>query len=721
MTIAQALELGIQNHRAGKFADAASIYQQILGIVPDHPVALHFLGLIAQQNGKLDEAELLICRSLASNPGSAGAYSDLGNILKDQGKVLQAIAAQRRAIELEPGYAIAHHNLGDILTDQGEYNEAIASYTRALELSPDQCETYNNLGNLFKKRGQLEEAMNWYLRAVERNPGYASAYNNLGVVLNDLGNLPEAEHNFRRSIQLQPGYVAAYINLGQTLSRQGQEDAALACFHEVLNLKPDDLVDCLMSIGNVFMKQRRLDEALSYFQQALKAKPGHPDALNNLGHVQTLQGEISEALKTFRAGVDQVPDSSSLQSNLLFTQLFSEEVSPAEILESHRAWARGHTDSLAPVDLSYPNVRQRNRRVRVGYVSADFHSHPVGRFLLPLLAHHSHQEFEIVCYSSVHNPDDFTRRCRKHSDVWREVRLLSDEQLAEQIRADQIDILVDLSMHTGSNRLRVFARKPAPIQVTYLAYCGTTGLSTMDYRLTDPYLDPPDQDRPFYTEESIWLPENYWCYEPPYHALEAKQVLAREADTVRFGSLNNFSKVGPQVVSTWCKILQAVPGSTLLLHTHQGSHRNRVYRALAEHGLSGDRVEFIEFLAGVEYFELYNSFDIALDPFPYGGGTTTCDALWMGVPVVSLAGTAGISRGGFSLLANVGLQNLVAFDRDAYVQIAVNLANDRPGLQELRRTLRARMQASPLMNAPRFAMNVEQAYRTMWQSWCDSR
>ena len=255
-----------------------------------------------------------------------------------------------------------------------------------------------------------------------------------------------------------------------------------------------------------------------------------------------------------------------------------------------------------------------------------------------------------------------TDRCRAHADVWRDVLGLSDEQVADTIRQDRIDILVDLTMHMANNRLLVFARKPAPVQVTYLAYCGTTGLGTMDYRLTDPYLDPPGQDERFYCEQSVRLPETYWCYRPPIETPPVNALPALEAGHVSFGCLNNFCKVTPPALAAWSRLLQAVPGSRLLLHAHAGSHRDRVRGFLAEQGISAERLAFVDFLPTAEYFGVYQRIDVALDPFPYGGGTTTCDALWMGVPVVSLAGQTAVGRGGVSILSNLGLPELVACD-----------------------------------------------------------
>jgi predicted O-linked N-acetylglucosamine transferase (SPINDLY family) len=357
--------------------------------------------------------------------------------------------------------------------------------------------------------------------------------------------------------------------------------------------------------------------------------------------------------------------------------------------------------------------------LRVGYVSPHFRQHPVGRFLLPLLENHDHAAFEILCYSGDWRRDEITERLQRASDGWRCTVGVSDEELARLIREDRIDILVDLTMHMENSRLLVFARKPAPIQVTYLAYCSTTGVETIDYRLTDPYLDQPNEDPHFYSEESVHLPRTYWCFEPPADAPAAAELPASANGRITFGCLNNFAKVTAPALAAWAEILGSVAGSKLLLHCPPGGHRQRVLADLAARGINANRVEFVARVAFQEYLRLHNRIDIALDPFPYAGGTTTCDALWMGVPVVSLAGQTAVSRAGLSLLSNVGIPELAASTREEYVRLGASLARDLPRLSELRRTLRQRMRRSPLMNAPQFARDVETEYRMMWAKWCE--
>jgi predicted O-linked N-acetylglucosamine transferase (SPINDLY family) len=331
------------------------------------------------------------------------------------------------------------------------------------------------------------------------------------------------------------------------------------------------------------------------------------------------------------------------------------------------------------------------------------------------LANHDHERFEIFCYADVNKPDATTESLRRCTDSWRDISGMKHSQVAELVRRDRIDILIDLGLHTEGNRLLVFARKPAPVQATYLAYPGTSGLTSIDYRITDPYLDPPDAGDEFHSEKSIRVSHSYWCYDPPSSELAP----ARKSDRFTFGCLNNFCKVSPDCLRAWARILREMPEAQFFLHAGQGSHRQRVIETLANHGVADApaRVRFVDFAPIEEYFKAYHAIDVALDPFPYNGGTTTCDALWMGVPVVSLAGKTAVARAGLSLLANAGLPELVAGSEDEYVKIALNLSGNPKRLGEFRVALRARMRASKLMDGARFAREMEEAYRAMWKSW----
>ncbi|HWB54584.1 MAG TPA: hypothetical protein VG722_10340, partial [Tepidisphaeraceae bacterium] len=388
------------------------------------------------------------------------------------------------------------------------------------------------------------------------------------------------------------------------------------------------------------------------------------------------------------------------------------------LAEAHRQWNLRHAAPL-PRFKEYSNSRQPNRRLRIGYVSPDFRQHVVGRFIAPLFAHHNHEAFEIFAYTSVSHPDSLTARLKSCTDTWKNVLVLSDEQLAEQIHADEIDVLVDLTMHMAGSRLLTFARKPAPVQITYLAYCSTTGLDAMDFRFTDRQLDPTD-DTDIYSELSVYL-QRYWCYEAPEPSPPVAALPMISGGSATFGCLNNFCKVSQIAFELWARILQTVHNSRLILHAHPGAHRQEALDRFNALGIAPDRIQFVDFAPMAEYLRLYQKIDIALDPFPYAGGTTTCDALWMGVPVISLSGQTAVSRSGASILSQVGMSELVADSQDQYVAIAAALANEPSRLQALRLSLRDRMLNSPLMNGRAFAADVETAYRRLWIKWCSEK
>jgi len=431
------------------------------------------------------------------------------------------------------------------------------------------------------------------------------------------------------------------------------------------------------------------------------------------------KGELDEAIESFQRAIDLAPDDAAIHSNLLYTLHFHPGYDAAMIYEEHRRWNRQHAEPLKKFIQPHVNNRDPDRPLRIGYVSPDFRNHPIGKFLLPLQAAHDPDRFEVFCYSDVRRPDRLTELLRRHAKQWRNTVGLTHERAAQLIREDQIDILVDLTMHMAGNRMLLFARKPAPVQVTYLAYCSTTGLETMDYRLSDPNMDPSDSDLLLYSERSIRLPETCWCYGVAGPTPEPSPLPASVAGYITFGCLNNFCKVSTEALNVWIQLLCATPKSQFILRALEGSHRQRVRDLLQQYGIDPQRLKFVGTVPLSEYYRLYQQIDIGLDPFPYNGGTTTCDTLWMGVPVVTLVGPTAVGRGGVSILCNVGLPKLIAQTPEQYVQIATDLAKDLPKLAELRRTLRARMQASPLMDAPRFARNVEAAYRQMWRNWCE--
>lgn len=735
------LATALGHHQAGRLAAAAEIYRRVLHAAPEHADAWHLAGVVHLQSREYPQAVQAIERAIRLKPAEARFHNNLGEAYRALGQLPDAITAYRRALEIDPAFAGAYYNLANVLKQTGESEAAITAYEQAIELQSDYAAAYNNLGNLLKSLGRLADAVAVYRRGLCNDPWRADARSNLKLALEEQqrqagaeyrqanalrerGQFAEAAAAYRRALVIQPDHADAHNNLGATLKELGQRRESALCFAAAIRCRPD-YAEAHSNLGGAYWEQGDLDRALACLERALELKPDYHEAHFNLGVILKDRGQAAEAVACFRRALEIRPDFAAAYGNLLYVLYFCDGYDARAIYQEHRRWAAQYERPLRPHRAPHANERSPERRLRIGYVSPDFRRHPVGRFIAPLLAAHDAAQFEVYCYASLDVADEVTEACRAAAGVWRPVRELSDAQLAEAIRDDRIDILVDLTMHMAGSRLLAFARRPAPVQVTYLAYVGTTGLDTIDYRLTDPYLDPPEQaaaqgasaEREIYSEQSFRLPETYWCYRPPPGTPPVNPPLAAAGGLVTFGCFNNFCKVTDATLETWGRLLRAVPRSRLVLHAAPGGHRQRVSAFLARQGVSPERIEFVGFLPSAEYFRLYHSIDLVLDPFPYGGGTTTCDALWMGVPVVSLVGQTAVGRGGLSILSNVGLAELAGGDREHYLRIATELAGDARRLGELRTSLRERMQASPLMNAPRFAGHVEAAYRQMWRRW----
>lgn len=683
LTVEQAFELARRHHQAGRLPQAERIYRQILAHRPDHAQALHQLALIAYQVGQNEAAVELVRRAIALKPNSPEAYGTLGDVLSDTACLDEAIDAYRQAIALKPRYAEAHTNLGIAFSGLGRLDEAIAAFRQAIAINPNIPEVYANLGNVLVDRGRVDEALAACRQAIALKPTLPEAHNNLGNALSDAGQLDRAVGAYRQAIALRPDYAEANYNLGTALWALG-----------------------------------RLDDAIAAFSRAIALRPSYAAAHNNLGNALKDEGRLDEAILAYRRALALKPDYAQADSNALLALHYQPGLDTLTIRDEHARWSRGHAEPLKRLIQPHHNDCGPDRRLRIGYVSPDFREHPVGRFLLPLLAHHEKKHVEVFAYAQSPITDALTQQLRAHIDHWHSLVGLSDEEAAELIRRHQIDILVDLAGHTAHNRLLVFARRPAPVQVTWLGYPGTTGLGTIDYRLTDAYADPPGLTEACYSEQLVRLCPCAWCYRPT----QSPPVSERREGPITFGCFNNFAKVTEPMLALWARIARAVPESRLLLKAlglaSEGA-RQRAREFLCREGMAPERLE----LRGAEpsydaHLALYDRMDIALDTFPYHGTNTTCEAMWMGVPVVTLAGRSHVSRVGVSLLSNVGLAEFVADSDEEYVRIAASLANDIPRLADLRRTLRPRMEHSALMDAPGFARNIEAAYREMWHKWC---
>jgi protein O-GlcNAc transferase len=518
------------------------------------------------------------------------------------------------------------------------------------------------------------------------------------------------------------GSFESYLHLGNVLLDARRSDAAIAAYRHAIGLAPG-AAEAYFGLGNALYQRRSHDLAIEAFGQCLRLAPDYAPALVNLGNALKDVGLLDEGLQCFRQSYDISPTPAAAD-NLLYVPHFHPGFDAAMIVAAHREWNRRHVAPLVKFIPPHRIDRSPQRRLRIGYISPDFRDHPAILLVLPLFKNHDRGGFDIYLYSDTSAPDGMTQEARATAAFWRETYGLSHAQVAELVRQDQIDIFVDLTLHMGGNRMPVFARKPAPIQVTYLGYPSTTGLQTIDYRISDPFLDPqaaggkPTPIEQAYTELTVCLPGPWWCYDPITDQPPVNALPAAANGYVTFGCLNNFCKLNPPHLAVWAQIMQQVAGSRLLLLAPQGQARQRVTQFLVERGIEDRRVEFTDVKPRAAYLENYHRIDLCLDTFPYNGHTTTLDATWMGVPTVSLRGPTAVSRGGLTILSHLGHPEWVASSMQQYVQMAVGLALDQGRLSELRRSLRDRMRQSPLMDGGAFARNLEGIYRKMWKVWC---
>ncbi len=580
-----------------------------------------------------------------------------------------------------------HHRLGAAYAEMGRQDEAIRQYRRALVVDPDSPTVLGELGAALLQQCKVDSVAPAIVPELLAGGTAVESKEEAGVLLAEIVRLLEAIKCLRRAILLSGGTSRLHTDLGHALWLQGKRDEAAGQFRLASALSPDDERP-LRSLANLLLVGGFVDEALVQIRSFLRVKPG-------------------------AAGV---------HSAYLLGLHYRDSLTPEKLFHEHLRFDRQHLESLAAGPSAVRPRPDPDRRLRVGYVSPDLRRHSVAYFFEPLLAAHDRNDFEVVCYASVPRPDAVTRRLQEVADGWRDVHELSDADLADLIRRDEIDILVDLAGHTLGNRLLAFARKPAPIQVTYLGYPDTTGLATMDYRLTDGWADPGGLTDHLHSERLVRLSSGFLCYRPPDEAPAVGVLPAFEQGRLTFGSFNNLCKVGPEVVKCWADVLKAVPASRLIIKASALGHADarRHLQSLFElNGVATDRVTLLGETPGVrDHLNLYNQVDVALDTFPYHGTTTTCEALWMGVPVVTRAGRTHASRVGVSLLTRAGVPELIAASRDAYVELAVRMAADWERLGTLRAGMRDRLRRSALMDAEQLTRSVERAYRSMWQGWC---
>lgn len=605
----------------------------------------------------------------------------------------------------------------------GRLDAAEAGYRAVLRAHPGHVHANNNLAVLLRATGRGSDAVACYREAARTSPEEAAVRSNLSCALADLGRGDEAAVAVRVALSLSPDYADAWFNAGYLCQTADDGVGASTAYSRALRLKPG-MGEALSNLGDVHNRLGESSRAIDHYQAAIAARPDLPQFVVNLGEALKGQGRVEEAIQVFQSGLERVPGLALLHSNLLFALHYTPWVPPDIIARAHAFWNERHARPLAPAGKRFANDRSPGRRLRVGYVSPDFRAHACAHFIEALLRGHDRAAVEVIGYALSRHEDAVTDRIKALADEWRPLSGLDDAAAAALIERDRVDILVDLAGHTAGGRPLLFARKPAPVQVAWLGYPDTTGMPVVDARLTDGIADPPGPTDGWHAERLIRLPKGFLAYQPLPGIDAPQDPPALAGGFVTFGSFNNAAKVTPEVVRVWSAILTRLPSARLVLKSGAFADpptRARYVRLFADRGIEPARIDLMPHLPAVDHHLLaFGRIDIALDPFPYNGTTTTCEALWMGVPVVTLAGRHHVSRVGASLLTQCGLPDLVATDEAGYVETAVALARDSQRLAALRRDLRGMLENSPLLDHRGFAGAVEEAYRRLWRCWIDS-
>ncbi|HEY9843922.1 MAG TPA: tetratricopeptide repeat protein, partial [Candidatus Obscuribacterales bacterium] len=611
------LQSALVCQQQGQWQAAEKIYLQILAAAPGQTEALIQLSRLYAQRGDSAQAIRLLRQALESRPEQAELHFQLGVLLHRQQQLPEALSCFETVIRLQPTAAEAYNELGIVRHKLGQLEKAVEAYQLALKLRPEYGDVRNNLGNAFQDLNRLEQALEQYAQVLRHNPGHASAYTNQGNTYKKMGQFQLALESFRQSVRLNPQNPHVYNNLGNCLSALGQYPEALQYCQTALRLMPDN-AEFYINLGVILEMQGQTSQAIGYYCRALELNPASARAYNDLGSAYRAQGKLEQAMACYERALELQPGYRIAHRNVLLTLNYLPHLPPEAVFRKHRAWGIEIEQKYPQTYLHRPDGT--DRRLRIGYVSSVFRHHAVCFYLEPVLLHHDRQAFELVCYSDLYRPDAMTEHLQGLVDGWREIHTVDTRTVADRIHRDRIDILVDLDGHTGHSRLEVFALKPAPVQVSYLGYPNTTGLSAIDYRLTDARADPPGLNDAHYTERLFRLPQNFSCYAAPPEVPELSGLPALTAGVVTFGSFNLLTKLTPEVLALWARVLLAVPGARLVLKS-KPLNDSQLVRELEAHfarlGVEASRLSLLGFASGfANHLAAYSKVDIGLDPFP---------------------------------------------------------------------------------------------------------
>ncbi|KAL8191684.1 hypothetical protein R6Q57_028415 [Mikania cordata] len=747
-------------------------FSEAVKLDPQNACALTHCGILYKDEGRLVEAAESYQKALETDPLYKPAaeclaivLTDIGTSLKLAGNTQKGIQKYYDAIKIDPHYAPAFYNLGVVYSELMQYDTALNCYEKAALERPMYAEAYCNMGVIYKNRGDLELAIACYERCLAVSPNFEIAKNNMAIALTDLGTKVKLEGDINQGVayykkalyynwhyadamynlgvaygemlkfemaivfyelafHFNPHCAEACNNLGVIYKDRDNLDKAVECYQLALSIKPN-FSQSLNNLGVVYTVQGKMDAAASMIEKAIVANPTYAEAYNNLGVLYRDAGSISLAIEAYEQCLKIDIDSRNAGQNRLLAMNYINEGTDDKLFEAHRGWGWRFM-RLYPQYTSWDNSKDPERPLIIGYVSPDYFTHSVSYFIEAPLVYHDYVNYKVVVYSAVVKADAKTNKFRdrilKGGGVWRDIYGIEEKKVARMVREDKVDILVELTGHTANNKLGMMACRPAPLQVTWIGYPNTTGLPTIDYRITDALADPPDTKQK-HVEDLVRLPNCFLCYTPSPEAGPAPPAPALSNGFITFGSFNNLAKITPKVLQVWAKILCAVPNSRLIVKCKPfccESVRHRFLSTLEQLGLESLRVDLLPLiLLNHDHMQAYSLMDISLDTFPYAGTTTTCESLYMGVPCVTMGGSVHAHNVGVSLLTAVGLENLVAKTEDEYIRLAIQLASDVAELSNLRMNLRNLMSKSPLCNGSSFITGLESAYRDMWRQYCN--
>lgn len=712
------MNLGLALDALGRFQDACSCYEQLIQAQPENYFAYFNLGVTLTSLGHVNDAKTAYFKVLEIKPGFSHAHYNLAILFQQQGMGAEAEAHYLKTLSGDSGNFTACCNLGNLYLQNGQLELARERFLQSLSIHPQHVESLHSLGLIALRLHQGEVAQSYLKHALGLNPRFAEAMVSLGDAYKLQNLLSEAEATYRQAIAIEPGLAGAYCNLGVTLHESRRYGEAIAIYQQGI---ANDIHSVMLynNLGNTFSMINRFSDAEASYAKALQLGDGTTETYSNLAGLFAVQGKLEDAEKSYRSAVNLDAGYSQAYSNLLFMFNYDPDRNAEDIFTAYQEYERRYALHFKDCYLPFNNDKNRQRRLKIGYVSPDYCRHPVQYFFEPLISHHNKNLFEVYAYAQLSVEDKVTERYKTYADHWIETTGLNDEKLAERIRSDGIDILIDLAGHTANNRLPVLARKPAPVQVSWLGYGYTTGLTAIDYYFSDYVSAPPGSEHLF--AEQVWrlnTPVN--VYRPAEGMGEVSALPALTSGNIRIGTLTRSIRINYKTIRAWAAILKRVSNAVLVVDSanyQDAELRQTLINKFAAHGIEPSQLD-IGFHSPP--WDTLRSLDIGLDCFPHNSGTTLFETLYMGVPYVTLAGRPSVGRLGSSILTGVGHPEWIANTEEEYVDKVVALAEDIPRLAEIRSGLRQQMQNSVLMDEAGFTDEVERAYRAMWEKWCDA-